>query len=476
MQSLKGKTQRIPITQLQPGMYLVGVDRSWLSTPFFSHKRLIKSEKEISQLKECGVREVIIDLARGRGTDGGSDDTHVEWTSSAPTENLETFEVQDDELAQDSKEQGGHPRIEDPLSQAPAAGEDPFPSDPSSHTQEVLPSPVSPPWSGPTNGPADPSKLNEPEVDQTQLTNARVILNEGVIAVEALFEGVKTGAPIDAIETRRVVTSLLSQVLGCSTPLFHHLRLQALRQFERSIYQHVVDVCVMALVLGVESDMDRPSLEELGIGALLHDIGYLRLPRNMLRKRIPYTQQELRVKARHPELGRAILSESPDLPDTVCQIVLEHHERPDGSGYPQGLKGSQVSHGARIVGIVDYYDTMVSAGEGQPPIPPAHGVRELYQLGRQERFFPSLVEQLIRIIGVYPVGSFVELNTGERGVVVGENLENETKPILRIILDQQKSTHYLLDLSQPGIDPPRRITRILDLVKENIRLVAYLEP
>ncbi len=83
---------------------------------------------------------------------------------------------------------------------------------------------------------------------------------------------------------------------------------------------------------------------------------------------------------------------------------------------------------------------------------------------------------MIGLIGVYPVGSFVELNTGERGVVVGENLENKTKPILRIILDQQKSTHYLLDLSRPGIDPPRRINRILDPVKENIRLVDYLLP
>ena len=476
MQSLKGKTQRIPINQLQPGMYLVSIDRSWLNSPFFSHKRLIRSEKEIIQLRECGVREVIIDPTRGRGTDSDSEDTQVDGESSAPTENLETFEVQDDELAQDCKEQGGHSLIEDPLPQAPDAVEDPFPSEPSSHTQEVSHSPDSPLCSAPTNGPADLSRLNEPEVGQKQLTNARVILNEGVIAVEALFEGVKTGAPIDAIETRRVVTSLLSQVLGCSTALFHHLRLQALRQFERSVYQHVVDVCVMALVLGVESDMDRPSLEELGIGALLHDIGYMRLPRNLLLKRIPYTYREQKVMARHPELGKAILSESPDLPDTVRQIVLEHHEHYDGSGYPQGLKGSQVSSGSRIVAIVNYYDSLVNERGGQPPLPPAHAVRELYRLGQQQQYDPTFVERLIGLIGVYPVGSFVELNTGERGVVVGENLENKTKPILRIILDQKKNTHYLLDLSRLRIDPPRRITRILDPVKENIQLVDYLDP
>ena len=156
--------------------------------------------------------------------------------------------------------------------------------------------------------------------------------------------------------------------------------------------------------------------------------------------------------------------------------MLEHHEHYDGSGYPQGLKGSQVSSGSRIVAIVNYYDSLVNDRGGQLPLPPAHAVRELYRLGQQQQYDPTLVERWVRLIGVYPIGSFVELNTGERGVVVGENLENKTKPILRIILDQQKSTHYLLDLSQPGIDPPRRITRILDPVKENIRLVDYLEP
>ena len=427
--------RRISIDQLRPGMFLVKVDRSWLDTPFLFHKRLLKSTKPIVQLRQCGVKEVWIDLSRGAGPVEDYVESNVEHRADAESE-------------LDMKGAFG--------------GED--------GTSQTIPGPphlVSILGSG-------EMRLSSTMPTEGDFQRARQVLGDAVKAVEALFAGVKSGTPLHALETKQVVCALLEQVTRSETALFHFMRLFALKDFDNSLYQHAVDVCVMAMVLGVEGELARQEVEELGVGALLHDIGYVRLPRNLLRKRVPLSRQEQLILDRHTDIGCEIISGSPGLPHSVETVISQHHERLDGSGFPKGLKKNLLSQESRMVAIVDHYEALVVTRYGREPLLPAQAIRELYRLGQLEHLDPVWVDRFIRVVGVYPIGSLVELSSGERAIVVSENPKNKTRPRVYVILDPHEGTYSSLDLADAGNDPSLKIVRYLNPGKEKINIAKFL--
>jgi hypothetical protein len=131
----------------------------------------------------------------------------------------------------------------------------------------------------------------------------------------------------------------------------------------------------------------------------------------------------------------AVLSKARGIREECRRIVLEHHERLDGSGYPAGLKGLAISPLSEIVGIVDMYDAMLSGREGRPSLPPAQAIKELYKHGLKGHCDRGWIERTIRCLGIYPVGSLVELSTGERGVVLAVNPVDALRPIVKVIWD-----------------------------------------
>ena len=207
-------------------------------------------------------------------------------------------------------------------------------------------------------------------------------------------------------------------------------------------------------------------------------MGQVHLPRNLIRKPGLYTAQEQRLMQAHPYLGATMLSQTPRMPADACRIVAEHHERLDGSGYPQGLAGAALSPLSQIVAIADVYEAMLGTREGRPPLLPAQAIKELYQQGRAQQLDLRLVEKMIRCLGIYPVGSLIELNTGERGIVLAVNPGKALQPVVYLLWDQTRqryATPVTVDLAAPEAEAPiRMICEVLDPEAEGYEIATYL--
>ena len=420
-------TKRISIDDLVVGMYIVGLDQPWLQSPFLFHRRRIRRHEEITRLKAYGIRQVTIDLTRGL------DLVEPVETPPRPAQVL--------------------------LPSSPA-----LPPLPRRESQGEGPSPQ------------EGDTLSRPRVSALpNLALVRAVYTEAMTAVQSIFEGAKTGAPLNSGAAQEVVHSLMETVLG------HHEALMSLmhiRQFEANLYTHSINTCVFALMLGAVQDLDKAVLTYLGIGALLHDVGQTHLPRNLLCKPGLYTAQEQQLMQAHPGLGVTMLSQA-HMPVDACRVVAEHHERVDGSGYPQGLSGAALSPLSQMVAIAEIYDTMLDTREGRPPLLPAQAVKELYQLGRSQQLDLGLVECMIRCVGIYPVGSLVELSTGERGLVIAANPGNALRPVVHILWDPRQqlyATPATVDLAALDADAPSRmICHVLDPTTEGHDIVTYVQ-
>jgi HD-GYP domain-containing protein (c-di-GMP phosphodiesterase class II) len=422
--------KQVSIDQLEPGMFVIGIDQSWLRTPFFTHRRLLKSQADIELLRRNGIRWVTIDTERGRDVDSNG---HAAGNGHEP------------------------PGTVAELPEAPAAD------------------------AAPPAAEAEPKRPDHVHADTfaEELVRAAEVRGEAIIAVQRIFGGVTTGVPIDLPGVRKVVASMLDRILGNHGAMVTQVLLQQLRRAGEDLFVHAVDTSVLSLVIGKEHGLDFKELEDLGVGALLHDIGQLRLPQNILQKRGVFTEEEHKLMQLHPQLGASILATSPDLSAAVHRVALEHHERIDGSGYPGGLRGDAITVLAQIVGLVDRYDAMAGGRDGATRLPPGQAIRQLYQAGTNGQFDATLVERLVHCLGVYPIGSLVELSTGERGVVMALNSEQRTKPSVKIITDARGTPiprPWTINLSDAGTTELRRaIRRILDASNEHIDIAAYFE-
>ncbi len=414
--------KRIEISQLIPGMYIVEMDVPWYQTPFLSHKRLIKDQQTIQIMKQHGIRVVTIDTTKG---------CDLPSPTSSPSS-----------LQRDS----------------PSAP--PAPSEPPN--QPVAQQTGTPP---------------APKRDE-QLT--AVMYAQAQEAVGRIFDDLERGIPPSPETIKAVVSNVLTQVLSDRAAMTTQVAIQQIKQFDRSLASHALDTCILALIVAIESSFDTTLQEHIGTGALLHDAGYVRLPRNLVRKRDECTGQDKVLLQQHGKLGVALLSNHPGIDEHILRIIGEHHERANGSGFPAGLRNEAISRSAQIIGIVDYYDGMVSHRGAKPSMIPHDAVRQLFLAGESGLFEKSLVEIMIRSIGVYPVGSLVRLNTGEQAVVIGANPQQRLKPLIKVTTDPQGRaypTPVQIDLANPSSHEHtvRSVLRVLDPAQERINIAMHLD-
>jgi HD-GYP domain-containing protein (c-di-GMP phosphodiesterase class II) len=183
--------------------------------------------------------------------------------------------------------------------------------------------------------------------------------------------------------------------------------------------------------------LPRESLISLGTGALLFDVGKAKLPEGLLNKPGRLSPDEYHVMQKHVEYGVDIVTRITGSSVEMIDMVKAHHERFDGSGYPLGIRGSDIPLFGRVAGILDCYDAITSDRSYQRAISPHQALRVLYS-ARNTAFQEELVEQFIQCLGVYPTGSLVEMVSGEVGIVIGQNRVRRLRPKVMLILDQNK--------------------------------------
>jgi len=439
-------TKTISIDQLKPGMFVVGMDQPWYRTPFLTHKRLIRDSRDIELLRQIGVRELKIDSSQG---------LDVEQAPSG-----DAAPAQDTEQTTVAAPQPNH-----------------FP-------QPTAPGTASKPDSNTETNPAEqPSATQEgtptPAITREQAAAAQETYNQAVRSMERMFKELETGGISRLEKLQSVVSDVLTRVLNDDASMLNLFSLQKMKRFDRTLASHALDICTLSLIVGQNYGVREGDLEELGAGALLHDVGYIRLPRNLYRRSHDLTEQEMAIMQQHPELGLATLKDAKEDRNAVVRIVTEHHERGDGSGFPHKLKGDSLSILAQLVGAVDIYDGMVSRRGGKPAMLPHDAIRQLFRLGDTGQYPKDLIQTLIGSLGVYPIGSLALMNTGEQAVVVGLNRTQRLKPVVKVITDPWGGVYLTpirIDLgAQATGQPARAILKVLDPLHEQVNVAMVLD-
>ncbi|TDG00651.1 HD-GYP domain-containing protein [Paenibacillus piri] len=228
------------------------------------------------------------------------------------------------------------------------------------------------------------------------------------------------------------------------------------------LYQHSLNVCMYTTMLGMAYGYNREELMTIGLGALLHDIGKTQIPIELLRKNAKLTEDEFACIKKHAEYGYLLLKDEPNIPLLAAHCAFQHHERLNGSGYPRGLKGSEIHDYARWIGLVDSYDAMTTHRVYRKAMLP-HQAMEVIFTGTESLYDISKIELFRDKIAIYPIGLTVTLNTGESGTVVGLNNIVPQRPIVRLLTNEAGE-----EISSPqDVDLSRRLSLMITGVNES---------
>lgn len=243
---------------------------------------------------------------------------------------------------------------------------------------------------------------------------------------------------------QRAFSAILEDLLQNKQMVSH---LTTISSHSPSLYHHSVNVAVLATAVGMSLGYNRNQLMELGVGAMLHDIGKVNLPAELLQQTEErWTEEQQEIAKQHCVNGFNLLRKQHDISLLSAHVCLQHHERLNGSGYPQGLKGKQIHEYAQIVGICDVFDSLTSPRPWRKRYMPQDALE--YLLGSGGHLFEHhLVNAFIKHIAVFPIGSSVVLNTGEVGVVSKVDPDYSHRPTVRIIRDGRgNDVHMPYDL------------------------------
>ncbi len=289
---------------------------------------------------------------------------------------------------------------------------------------------------------------------------ARLNFESASQSLDRIFQNLKAGKQADLRVIRETVKPLIDGIFRNKDAMAALVRLKDASDYR---YTHGISMAVWAGILGRHIGLHRDELEKLVVGCAMCDVGMTLLPQDIVTKSGRLTEGERQVMQQHPKLGANYVASSDGGDIEIVAIIENHHERYDGSGYPRGVEGATIPLLARIAGLVDTYDAMIT------PKPYA-GARSSYEASQEllemknHQFQAVLVEQFIQAIGLFPTGSLVELNTGEVGIVVKQNELRRLKPEVVVILNTgkaRKSVLELVDLARQQMEDRRWITREL---------------
>jgi HD-GYP domain-containing protein (c-di-GMP phosphodiesterase class II) len=287
---------------------------------------------------------------------------------------------------------------------------------------------------------------------------------------------VRMGKSIEGDRVKRAVNSMVDSVLRNHDAL---ASLTRMKSYDEYIFVHSLDVCILSLSMARHLSLPREEMVEIGIGALLHDVGKMRIDPQILKKPATLSETEWVEVRKHPIYSLEIMEDSKGISEQAKQLALQHHERYNGNGYPFGLKGEAISLCGQIAGIVDFYDAVTTDRPFQKAVQPHEAIRKLYERGIED-FNRLLVERFIQCIGIYPFGTFVLLDTEEMGIVCGVKPEMLLRPNVLVIYQNSKTTYpqpFMVDLTEKGEQTSwykRSIIMPLEPEKWNIRIDDYL--
>lgn len=415
--------EKIHVADLQIGMFVAELDRPWLDTPFLFQGFQIETDDQIAELR-LYCQYVLVDPLRSIGWD--------------PWRNTPERKVALRRLEMLEREAQKNPLAPLPLTLAEDRQSGAF--------------------SRNLNRYPDLARLEE------ELPRAKAIHHQAEQAVQQLFEELQQHGTTDLNRAHEVMEGMVESII-CNPDALGLL--SRVKRASTYVYARSVSVAINMLLFGRHLGFPRDHMQLLGAAGLLLDVGTAKVPSDILNKNGRLTPEEYETIQRHVQLGIEMLRESKGVSEKLLNIVACHHEREDGSGYPHGRHGAEIGVPGKMAAIVDCYDALTSERPYARSFSPYEALQHLYDW-RQHLFHTELVEQFVQCLGIYPVGSLVELNSGEVAVVLAHNRVRRLKPRVLAILDAQKQPYGapvpldLLTAPKLAGDQPYEIARALE--------------
>lgn len=310
---------------------------------------------------------------------------------------------------------------------------------------------------------------------EEEVGQARAVHLAAKAIVRDAMEDVRMGREVNTDAVMEIAGEMVDSLARNRMALTSLTRLHS---FDEYTFFHCVNVGVLTTAVGWCQGIVGDELIRLGAGALLHDIGKVTIPLEILNKPGKLTKDEYDVIKRHPEAGAEILHKTPGISEDTIIPCLEHQERGDGTGYPYRKTLAAMSRSGLITQVVDVYDALTTDRVYHKARTPYETLRYLYQLGQSGQLDLTVAQQLIRSTGIYPVGSVVEFDTGERGVVCAVEPRELLRPRVLLVSDGKETLSPpwpVVDLSDQSAGPPRAIRAVLDAAAAGIDPARYLD-
>lgn len=390
--------REVDVASLAVGMYVAELDRPWLETPFplqGFHLRTLRDVREVAE--HCSY--VMVDPRR---FDPRMAEGHLTIPPPRPA---------DDATPNDSNGSAAKPDVRE---------------------EELA-----------------KSKTHYEDVNQVEdeLPAAKLAFEDSADTFREFWRDLSERRRVSLGNLRGAVDPLVDSILRNKDALVTLMRVQHL---DRNTHEHCMALAVWGSLLGRQLGLPPDAIKSLALGCSLVDVGKIRLPKQLLYKPGPLTASEFQIVKAHVDYSLQMLEQMGQAPEEVVSIVRWHHERMDGSGYPYGLEGHDIPMFARIAGIVDSYDAMISPRTYAATCSSYEALVEL-QDHCPAHFQTELVDQFAQAIGLFPNGALIELSTGEVGVVCGQNAGRRLRPKVMIILGTDKSPRaelHIIDLKK----------------------------
>jgi putative nucleotidyltransferase with HDIG domain len=319
---------------------------------------------------------------------------------------------------------------------------------------------------------AEEKSMREPLVSlKEERDRAERIQNEANRVVIDMMGDARLGKQLEVERVNPLIERMAGSIFRNQDAL---LGLTRIRQMDRYTFEHSVGVAVLMISFARALGLSQQIIQEIGVGALLHDIGKTLIPNEILNKPGKLSDDEFDVMRTHVTHSRDILARSKGISPIALAVAAEHHERFDGSGYPDKKEKQAISRYGQMAAIVDVYDAITADRVYHKGMEPHVVLRKLLEWS-QHHFNPILVQKFIQCVGIYPVGSLVRLQSARLAMVVESGAKNILQPVVRLILDIEKR-RYLTSMTIDLSHTQDRIVGSEDPKKWRIKPEVYLRP